>query len=226
MFSLKQLRDRGEDFVEIAIQRLMTGWDQVSSELWIGPSQTEDKALKQIRVRTHMIAGLMQRLIILEIRQTREAPGNKKTKTARVWTYMRDERPWSGSSQPCPWYQFTIDRKGEHPVGHLAGYMGWVHADGYSGFNVLFGENKADEMACMAHVRHKFVDVFAFQGSVIAEQAIRRIAKLYAVDKEGRVISPEARVALRQTRAKPIFDDLQAWLHAQLKPSVNPTCQI
>ena len=145
-----------------------------------------------------------------------QAPGNKKTKTARVWTYVRDERPWSGSSPPCAWYQFTIDRKGEHPVHHLAGYKGWVHADGYSGFNGLFGHNKADEMACMAHVRRKFVDVFASQGNAIAEEAIRRIAKLYAVEKDARRKSPDARVALRQSRAKPIFDSLEAWLHAQL----------
>ena len=58
-----------------------------------------------------------------------QAPGNKKTKTARVWTYVRDERPWAGQSPPCAWYQFTIDRKGEHPVTHLSGYKGWVHAD-------------------------------------------------------------------------------------------------
>ena len=145
-----------------------------------------------------------------------QAPGHKKTKTVRVWTYVRDERPWSGSSPPCAWYQFTIDRKGEHPVSHLAGYKGWVHADGYSGFNGLFGHDKADEMACMAHVRRKFVDVFASQGNAIAEVAIRRIAELYAVEKEARGKSADERVAVRQARAKPIFDDLEAWLHAQL----------
>ncbi len=145
-----------------------------------------------------------------------QAPGRKKTKTARVWTYVRDERPWSGSSPPCAWYQFTVDRKGEHPVSHLGSYKGWVHADGYSGFNGLFGENKADEMACMTHVRRKFVDVFASQGNAIAEEAIRRIAELYGVEKEARGKAPDERVALRQARAKPIFDDLEAWLHAQL----------
>jgi transposase len=134
------------------------------------------------------------------------APGNKKTKTARVWTYVRDERPWSGQSPPCVWYQFTVDRKGEHPVSHLLGYKGWVHADGYSGFNGLFGDDKADEMACMAHVRRKFVDVFASQGSAIAEEAIRRIALLYAIEKEIRGMAPEYRAAVRQARAKPIFD--------------------
>ena len=72
---------------------------------------------------------------------------------------------------PCAWYQFTVDRKGEHPVSHLSGYKGWVHADGYAGFNGVFGADKAEEMACMAHVRRKFVDVFTAQGSTIAEEA-------------------------------------------------------
>jgi transposase len=88
------------------------------------------------------------------------AAGNKKTKTARIWAYVRDERPWSGQSPPCVWYQFTVDRKGEHTVKHLSGYQGWVHADGYAGFNGVFGEGKASEVACMAHIRPKFVDEF------------------------------------------------------------------
>ena len=144
------------------------------------------------------------------------APGNKKTKTARVWTYVRDERAWAGQSPPCAWYQFTVDRKGEHPVAHLSGYKGWVHADGYSGFNGVFGDDKADEMACMAHVRRKFVDVFSSQGSAIAEEAILRIAQLYAIEKEVRGMLPEDRAAVRQAKAKPIFEALEAWLHAQL----------
>ena len=91
-----------------------------------------------------------------------------------------------------------------------------MHADGYSGFNGLFGHDKAEEMACIAHVRRKFVDVFASQGNAIAKEAIRRIAELYAVEEEARGKSPEVRVALRQARAKPAFNYLEAWLHAQL----------
>ena len=149
------------------------------------------------------------------------APGNKKTKTARIWAYVRDERPWSGQSPPCVWYQFTVDRKGERPVKHLSAYQGWVHADGYAGFNGVFGKDKASEVACMAHTRRKFVDVFTAQGSAIAEEAIKRIAQLYGVEiygveKQARGLSPEARVALRQKNAKPVFDDLEDWLHAQL----------
>ena len=144
------------------------------------------------------------------------APGNKRTKTARVWAYVRDERPWDGRAPPGAWYQFTIDRKGEHPVSHLADYKGWVHADGYAGFNGLFGKDKASEVACMAHIRRKFVDVQQSQGSAIAEEAIKRIAKLYGTEKEARGHTPEERVQLRQKKAKPIFDELESWLHTQL----------
>ena len=144
------------------------------------------------------------------------SPGNKRTRTARAWAYVRDERPWNGQAPPCAWYQFTIDRKGDHPTGHLSGYKGWVHAVGYSGFNGIFEPNKASKMACMAHVRRKFVDVQQSQGSAIAEEAIKRIARLYAVEKLARGKSPEKRVVLRQEHARPVFDDLEVRLHLQL----------
>lgn len=141
------------------------------------------------------------------------SPGNKKTKTARVWTYVRDERPWASGDPPAAWYEFSIDRKKQHPVGHLDGYLGWVHADDYAGYNDIFGAAKASEMACMAHVRRKFVDIFDHTGSATAEEVIKRIAGLYAVEKMAKGKTPEERVALRQEHAKPVFDDLEAWLH-------------
>jgi hypothetical protein len=140
----------------------------------------------------------------------------KKTQTARLWSYVRDERRWCGDAPPCTWYQFSVDRKGEHPVNHLAGYTGTVHADGYAGFNGLFGQDKANEQACMVHVRRKFTDEFERTGAAIAEEAIKRIGKLYAVEKQAKGKLPEERAALRQQKAKPIFDDLEVWLQAQL----------
>lgn len=140
----------------------------------------------------------------------------KKTQIARLWSYVRDERPWDGDGPACAWYQFSTSRKGEHPVNHLSGYTGTVHADGFAGFNGLFGDDNAAEMACMVHVRRKFVDEFERTGADIAKHAITQIADLYAVEKEVRGKSPEERVALRQEKAKPIFDDLEAWLQAQL----------
>ncbi len=144
----------------------------------------------------------------------------KRTQTARLWSYVRDERLWGGNAPPCAWYQFSTDRKGEHPVNHLSGYTGTVHADGFTGFNGLFGKDKASEQACMVHVRRKFVDEVERTGADIAKHAITQIAELYAVEKEVRGKSPEERVALRQ---EPIFDDLEAWLQAQLPKILGKT---
>lgn len=145
------------------------------------------------------------------------APGTGKTTTARLWTYVRDERPWCGGAAPAAWYRFSVDRKGERPAGHLARYRGWMHADGYAGFEGLYRDGAIREVACMAHVRRKFVDVYKAQGSAIAEEAIRRIAELYAVETEARGSPPDERVRLRQARSRPVLDDLEAWLAEQLR---------
>jgi hypothetical protein len=81
------------------------------------------------------------------------APGTGKTQTARLWAYGRDERPWGSAIPPASWYRFSSDRKGEHPKDHLAGYSGWMHADGYAGFEELYRSGDIREVACMAHVR-------------------------------------------------------------------------
>ncbi|MDA1325626.1 MAG: IS66 family transposase [Proteobacteria bacterium] len=146
-----------------------------------------------------------------------QAPGTGKTKTARFWTYARDERPWAGSAPPAAWYRFSIDRKAMRPRAHLKEFEGWMHADGYAGFEELYRSGRVREVACMAHIRRKFVDVQQSQGSAIAEEAIKRIAQLYAVEKEVRGKPPDERVRIRQANAKPILDELEVWLGAQLR---------
>ncbi|WP_167626692.1 IS66 family transposase, partial [Paracoccus luteus] len=91
----------------------------------------------------------------------------------------------------------------------------WMHADGYAGFEDLYRSGAIHEVACMAHVRRKFVDIHRAQASPIAEEAIRRIARLYAVE-EARGLPPDKRFELRQARAAPVFDDLEVWLAMQL----------
>ena len=91
-----------------------------------------------------------------------------------------------------------------------------MHADGYAGFEDLYRSGSMHEVACMAHVRRKFVDIHKARGSAIADEAIGRIAQLHAVEKEARGSPSDRRVNIRQTRAKPIFDNLEVWLHARL----------
>ena len=144
------------------------------------------------------------------------APGTCKTQTARLWTYARDERPWGGDAAPAAWYRFSGDRKGQHPKDHLARFRGWMHADGYAGFEDLYRSGAIREVACMAHVRRKFVDIHRSQASPIAEEAIGRIAQLYAVEKQARGSPPDRRTELRKAHAAPVFDDLERWLAMQL----------
>ena len=148
------------------------------------------------------------------------APGTGKTATARMWVYGRDERPWGGDAPPAAWYQFSPDRKGQHPKDHLKNYAGWMHADGYAGFEDIYRSGTIREVACMAHIRRKFVDVHKAQGSAIADEAIKRIAGLYAVEKMARGSPPDDRKAARQVEAKPIFDEIETWLDAQL-PNIS-----
>ena len=148
------------------------------------------------------------------------APGTGRTDTARLWAYVRDERPWAGPAPPAACYRFSPDRRSDHPQRHLAGYRGWMHADAYAGYGELYRSGAIREVACLAHVRRKFVDVHRSQGSAIAEEAIARIARLYAVETAARGMLPEERVRLRQAEARPVLDDLEVWLAAQL-PSLS-----
>ena len=144
------------------------------------------------------------------------APGTGKTRTARLWVYGRDERPWGSDSPPAAWYQFSDNRKGQNPKEHLKGYRGWMHADGFAGFEDLYRSGDIREVACMAHIRRKFVDIHKAQGSSLAEEAIKRIAELYSIEKKARGSPPQDRCAVRRAEAKPRLDDLEIWLHAQL----------
>ena len=78
------------------------------------------------------------------------APGTGKTKTGRLWTYVRDERPFAGARPPAALFFYSPDRKGAHPQSHLKAFRGTIHADGYAGFNELFAGNHIVEAACWA----------------------------------------------------------------------------
>ena len=180
---------------------------------WVGKSTALLEPLADA-IGRHVLAA--EAIFVDDTPVSMLAPGTGRTQTARLWTYARDERPWGGSAPPAAWYRFSGDRKGQHPKDHLARFCGWMHADGYAGFEDLYRSGAIREVACMAHVRRKFVDIHRSQASPIAEEAIQRIAKLYAVEKQVRGSPPDRRVELRQVGAAPVFDDLEAWLAQQL----------
>jgi transposase len=159
------------------------------------------------------------------------APGTGKTKTGRLWVYLRDERPHAGTTPPAVLYRYTPDRKGEHCRAELANFTGWLHADGYSGFARLYeigGARSADasrlhgpprvaEVACWSHVRRGFWDEWASHKSTIAKEALDRIGALFDIERTIAGHAAEIRRAMRQRTARPKIDELAIWLDVQLQ---------
>ena len=140
------------------------------------------------------------------------APGTGKTKIARIWTYVRDERSWGSKVPPAVLFRYTPDRKGIHPRRHLGQFTGALHADGYAGFDRLFETGHIREIACWAHARRKFFDLYEATESPIAKEALDRIGALYGIESEIRGKPPDERRVVRQARAGPQLDDLRNWL--------------
>ena len=148
------------------------------------------------------------------------APGLGRTRTGRLWAYVVDERPWAGNRAPAAFYRYSPDRKGERPRDHLAGYQGFLHTDAYSGYESLYRPqgNKAPtitQVACMAHARRYFFDVYDATKSPIAEEALRRIQELYVIETEINGKPAEIRHAERQARAAPLLASFKRWVEAE-----------
>lgn len=144
------------------------------------------------------------------------APGLGKTKTGRLWAYVRDGRPHGSSHPPVAVFSYSPDRKGEHPQAHLKNFKGILHADGYAGFNAIFDAGQVAEAACWAHVRRKFFDVHAANGSPIAKEALDRIGVLYGIEDGIRGKPPDERRRCRKDKAMPLLGAFKAWLEATL----------
>jgi transposase len=149
------------------------------------------------------------------------APGTGKTKTGRLWVYLRDERPYGGADPPAVVYRYSPDRRGEHPRSHLAGFRGFLQADGYSGFGPLYkaadGEDAVvTEIACWAHARRNFYDIHVASKAPLAADALERIGRLFDVERTINGLPPAERQRIRQAKARPLVDDLDAFFDATL----------
>ncbi|WP_298797708.1 IS66 family transposase, partial [uncultured Rhizobium sp.] len=187
---------------------------------WIGKASTLLEPLLA-KLRDHVFAG--HRLHGDDTPVPVLEPGKGKTRTGRLWTYVRDGRPYGDTIPPAVCYFFSPDRRGLHPRQHLATFSGVLHADGYAGFRDLYEPHKPGgpptilEAACWAHARRKFFDLTTSGKAPIAEEALRRIGELYEIEKTIRGEPPNVRKAVRQERAKSKVEALRLWLDDNLK---------
>jgi transposase len=142
-------------------------------------------------------------------------PGRGRTKTGRLWVAVRDERPWGSGIPPAVFYRYSKDRKSEHAEELLAGRRGFLHADGYAGFqnlyrvNPLSGEQRLVEVACWAHARRKLYDVHHATQSPAAKELLERIGELFAIEEEIRGRNPDDRQAVRAERSVPLLANMK-----------------
>ncbi|CAM3818158.1 IS66 family transposase [Klebsiella variicola] len=144
------------------------------------------------------------------------APGRKKTKTGRIWTYVRDDRNAGSSDPPAAWFAFSPDRQGMHPQQHLRHYHGVLQADAFAGYDRFFSAEREGgpltEAACWAHARRKIHDLYISTQTATAEEVLERIGELYAVEEAIRGLPATERLAARQFQSKPLLASLHEWL--------------
>ncbi|MFK4380953.1 hypothetical protein ABIA40_000361 [Bradyrhizobium sp. USDA 223] len=142
-----------------------------------------------------------------------------KRRTGRLWTYVRDDRPFAGPDPPAAVFFYSPDRGGAHPEQHLAGYAGLMQPDAYARFGRLYEANRKGgpiiEAACWAHGRRKFFDLARLSKAPIAAEAVKRIDVLFVIEREINGLAPQERLRVRQERSRPPIVEVEAWLREQ-----------
>jgi transposase len=157
-----------------------------------------------------------------------------KTDTARLWVYVRDDRPFAGPDPPAALFHYSRDRRGEHPRRHLATWQGILQADAYGGYGDLYLPDRQPgpvlEAGCFAHARRKFFELADIEGAArrksrgervssvypIALEAVQRLDALFEIERGINGSTPAERAAARKEHSAPLMADLHNWLQAQL----------
>jgi transposase len=181
---------------------------------WVGAAAATLMPLVDV-IRTHVFAA--ERIHADDTTVPVLAKG--KTRVGRLWTYVRDDRPFAGPDPPAAVFFYSRDRSGEHPEQHLTGYAGLMQADAYAGFTKLYeATRKAGpiiEAACWAHGRRKFFDLARLNNAPIAAEAVKRIDALFAIERGINGLMPQERLRVRQERSRPLVTELQTWFREQ-----------
>lgn len=111
-----------------------------------------------------------------------------KTDTARLWVYVRDDRPFAGSDPPAALFHYSRDRRGEHPRAHLASWAGILQADAYGGYNELYAPGRQPapvvEAGCFAHARRKFFELADVEAAARRKSRGERTGMIYPIALE------------------------------------------
>ena len=153
-----------------------------------------------------------------------------KTETGRVWTYVRDDRPFGGKDPPAALFYASRDRRGEHPERHLTNWSGVLQADAFSGYARLYPPDRKPgpivEALCWSHARRKFFELADIAAnprrgknagpiSPIALEAVKRIDAIFDIEREINGVTAEERLAARRSRSAPLVAALEEWTRSE-----------
>ena len=192
--------------------------DRSTLAAWVGAAAAELEPLYDHLV--HLLKT-SPKLFADETRCPVLDPGRGKTKTGFFWAIARDDRPWGGNDPPAVAYSYAPGRGAEHVIKLLAGFSGVLQVDGYTVYKQLTAATRAGGPVtlayCWSHLRRKFYEVYVGGNAPIATEALARLGKLYEIEAEISGLDPALRRSLRQTKSKPIVDELKLWFEASLQ---------
>jgi transposase len=172
-----------------------------------------------IRQGTQLLEPIIQRIrkdVLESARITTDdtvvrliVPGKGHTVQARLWAHLGDAR------HNQVFYEFTPDRKQEHPQRILGAFRGKIHADAYSGYTVLFQDGTRTEIGCWAHSRRRYWEARESDPERAAV-ALGFIRQLYAVEARSKALGPARRLELRKATSAPLVANYKAWLDVEV----------
>jgi len=152
------------------------------------------------------------------------------TRTTRLWTYVRDDRPFAGGAPPAALFHFSRDREMAHPNRHLAGWQGILQADAYGGYNDLYRGGRdpgpVSSALCWSHARRKFFELADIKGNVrkgkpahdispVALEAVTKIDAIFDIERHINSLDAASRLEARQRLSRPLVEDLRDWMQAE-----------
>jgi len=181
---------------------------------WVGAASATLMPLVEV-IRAHVFAA--ERIHADDTTVPVLAKG--KCRIGRLWTYVRNDRPFAGTAAPAAAFFYSADRGAVHPDAHLATYAGLMQADAYAGFNRLYEAGRKPgpiiEAMCWAHARRKFFDLARLNKAPIAIEAVERIDALFTIERDINGKPPPQRQCARNAHSRPLVTDLETWLRKQ-----------
>ena len=201
---LYRLEKQFERFGFSLSRQTMSNWILFGANQWLKPLYQRMKAILIQKDVLHADESTLQVL---------HEPGRKATSKSYMWVYRSGR-----TSEPIILFDYQETRQKEHPARFLKGFKGYLHVDGYQGYNDI---KDVTLVGCWAHARRKFDEALKAlpahlkDSPVPAKEGLQFCNQLFAVERATQDMTPEERHTHRLQNSTPILEAFSAWLHDQ-----------